>query len=59
MFMMNWPTAIITFACLFGLYLVVAYRKPGEMSFLVGRIQWFFFQNDQAITTEHCVEGYD
>ena len=29
MFLMNWPTALITFGCLFALYLVVSYRKPG------------------------------
>jgi len=28
MFLMNWPTALVTFGCLFALYLVVLYRKP-------------------------------
>lgn len=28
MFLMNWPTALVTFGCLFTLYLVVMYRKP-------------------------------
>lgn len=28
MFLMNWPTALVTFGCLFALYIVVIYRKP-------------------------------
>jgi len=28
MFLMNWPTALVTFGCLSTLYLVVMYRKP-------------------------------
>lgn len=32
MFLMNWPTALVTFGCLFTLYLVVMYRKPGKNS---------------------------
>jgi solute carrier family 12 sodium/potassium/chloride transporter 2 len=26
---MNWPTALVTFGCLFALYLIIIYRKPG------------------------------
>ncbi|KAK2709720.1 bumetanide-sensitive sodium-(potassium)-chloride cotransporter-like [Artemia franciscana] len=28
MFLMNWPTALITFGCLLCLYLLIVYRKP-------------------------------
>ncbi|XP_046634321.1 bumetanide-sensitive sodium-(potassium)-chloride cotransporter-like [Daphnia pulicaria] len=28
MFLMNWPTALVTFGCLFALYLIIIYRKP-------------------------------
>ncbi|CAN8005615.1 unnamed protein product [Ixodes hexagonus] len=40
MFIMNWQTALITFAVILGLYIYISYRKPGKRFVLAMHVNW-------------------
>lgn len=56
MFLISWTTALLTFAAILFLYMVVVYRKPGKKSLEV----WMFlyFIDRQVIAFHGLMHSY-